>query len=104
MIYLEECQAQQLAAQGAQAESIDQEHPLVKDWVRYETRRQFLRRGGNVLGMAALAAIGGEAGAADVRWPNFPTKAKHVIYLHMVGGPAQMDLYDYKPVMQQYFD
>ncbi|HEY1991260.1 MAG TPA: DUF1501 domain-containing protein, partial [Gammaproteobacteria bacterium] len=25
-------------------------------------------------------------------------------YLHMVGGPAQMDLFDYKPVMQEWFD
>jgi hypothetical protein len=27
-----------------------------------------------------------------------------VIYLHMVGGPSQMDLYDYKPVMREWFD
>jgi hypothetical protein len=31
-------------------------------------------------------------------------KAKHVIYLHMVGGPPQMDLYDYKPVMKEWYD
>jgi len=31
-------------------------------------------------------------------------RAKHIIYLHMVGGPSQMDLYDYKPVMQEYYD
>src|SRR4029079_886716 len=31
-------------------------------------------------------------------------KAKQVIYLHMVGGPSQMDLYDYKPVMGQWYD
>src|SRR6202011_4261080 len=35
---------------------------------------------------------------------HFPTKCKNVIYLHMVGGPAQMDLYDYKPKMKEYFD
>ena len=29
--------------------------------------------------------------------PHFAPKAKQVIYLHMVGGPPQMDLYDYKP-------
>jgi hypothetical protein len=33
-----------------------------------------------------------------------PNKAKHVIYLHMVGGPPQMDLYDYKPVMDDWYD
>ena len=31
-------------------------------------------------------------------------KAKHVIYLHMVGGPPQMDMYDYKPVMGEWYD
>ena len=31
-------------------------------------------------------------------------KAKRVIYLHMVGGPAQMDLFDYKPEMQKWYD
>ena len=36
--------------------------------------------------------------------PHFAPTAKHVIYLHMVGGPPQMDLYDYKPVMQEYYD
>ena len=34
----------------------------------------------------------------------FAPKAKQVIYLHMVGGPPQMDMYDYKPVMGQWFD
>jgi len=27
-----------------------------------------------------------------------------VIYLHMVGGPSQLDLYDYKPKMQEFYD
>jgi hypothetical protein len=27
----------------------------IQDYIRYETRRQFFRRGGTVLGMAALA-------------------------------------------------
>ena len=35
---------------------------------------------------------------------HFAPKAKHVIYLHMVGGPSQMDLYDYKPVMKEWYD
>ena len=30
-----------------------------EDYVRYETRRQFLRRGGNALGTAALATLVG---------------------------------------------
>ncbi len=36
--------------------------------------------------------------------PHFAPKAKHVIYLHMVGGPSQMDLYDYKPQMNDWYD
>ncbi len=81
--------------------------------MRYETRRQFLGRGANALGMAALAALGLDGLASAVRaeatglppgLPHFAPKAKHVIYLHTVGGPPQMDLYDYKPLMQDYYD
>jgi hypothetical protein len=36
--------------------------------------------------------------------PHFPPKAKAVIYLHMNGGPAQMDLWDYKPQLAEFFD
>src|SRR5258708_2787564 len=108
MIYLEECQARALAANPPK-ESIDIMHPLAKEWVQMETRRQFLRRGANALGMAALASLGGDAfaaagGAAKTGLPHWGGKAKHVIYLHCVGGPAQMDLYDYKPQMQAYYD
>ena len=48
---------------------------------------------------SALADVSGKVGLS-----HFAPKAKHVIYLHMVGGPPQMDLYDYKPVMNDYFD
>ena len=84
----------------------------MQHYIRSETRRQFLRRGGNVLGTAALASLMGdrligpaqaaEAGRSLV--PHFAPKAKQVIYLHMVGGPSQMDLYDYKPQMQAWYD
>lgn len=90
-------------------------HPIFEEWVRAETRRQFLSRGANALGWAALSTLAiQEARAAgkspaDPRvnpWsiPGVAPKAKHVIYLHMVGGPPQMDLYDYKPVMQEWYD
>ena len=82
-----------------------------EEYVRYETRRQFFGRGANALGVAALASLFGgrlpEAGAAEApagNPPHFAPKAKHVIYLHMVGGPPQMDMYDYKPVMNDYYD
>src|SRR5262249_5176717 len=81
-----------------------------RDYVRLESRRQFLGRGVNAVGWAALASLLGTdragantTGATPVQ-THFPAKAKQVIYLHMVGGPAQMDLYDYKPQMQEWFD
>ena len=36
--------------------------------------------------------------------PNFAPKAKRVIYLFMSGGPSQLDLWDYKPQLDRYFD
>src|SRR5476651_408038 len=74
------------------------------------TRRQFFARGRNVLGAAALGSLLGEnltraiAGEGKPALPHFPPKAKNVIYLHMVGGPSQIDLYDYKPQMRAWLD
>ena len=76
------------------------------------TRRYFFRAGSHAVGWAALASLLGKNGvqaaeSADIAGPplpHFAAKAKQVIYLHMVGGPSQMDLYDYKPQMQAYFD
>ncbi len=87
-------------------------HPLIQDYVRYETRRQFFRRGASFMGAAALGMMAPRLFGADKKpladgnfvAPHFAPKAKQIIYLHMVGGPPQMDLYDYKPVMQEYYD
>jgi hypothetical protein len=77
------------------------------------TRRHFLGTGTNLLGTASLATLTGSgltnravaaAGSIPHALTHFAAKAKHVIYLHMVGGPSQMDLYDYKPVMKDWFD
>ena len=53
---------------------------------------------------AAAGAGRPQADRAAPLGPHFPGKAKHVIYLHMVGGPSQMDLYDYKPKMDDWYD
>ena len=82
------------------------------DFQRYETRRQFFGRGKSALGYAALATLlgptlrlwGDETGPTKPALPHFPAKVKNIIYLHMVGGPSQMDLYDYKPVMADWYD
>src|ERR1700676_4328749 len=83
---------------------------LFRDYVRFETRRQFLASSLSVAGAAALSTLmEGDARGADPTKPgpaktHHTPKAKSVIYLHMVGGPPQMDLYDYKPKMTDYFD
>ena len=33
--------------------------------------------------------------------PHFPAKAKRIIYLFQSGGPSQLDLYDYKPLLNE---
>ena len=84
-------------------------HPA-HEYVRAETRRQFFARGRNALGTAAVASLMGGAKVlgGDAPLPagvtHFAPKAKRVIYLHMVGGPSQLDLYDYKPKMADWFD
>ncbi len=77
-----------------------------------ESRRHFFTRGKNLLGGAALASLIGDGFAQQALasatgrtpGPQFPPKAKRVIYLHMVGGPSQMDLFDYKPEMMKWYD
>src|SRR5262245_11144654 len=68
------------------------------------TRRQFFRRGGFCLGSAALATLLREdalaAASSDplAPWqPHFRAKAKRVIYLHMIGAPSHLDLFEHKP-------
>ena len=34
--------------------------------------------------------------------PHFAAQAKSVIYLFMAGGPSQLELFDYKPKLQEY--
>ena len=78
------------------------------------TRRHFFSAGSNVLGSAALASLMGTPLRAAERASelapvgaiptHLPPKVKNVIYLHMVGGPSQLDLYDYKPQMNEWYD
>jgi hypothetical protein len=83
-----------------------------EEFQRLETRRQFFARGKNALGYAALASLlgpamkvfGEEPRTGLPSLPHFPGKVKNIIYLHMVGGPSQMDLYDPKPVMNEWYD
>lgn len=56
--------------------------------------------------MSATAGVGQEAAGVHRGLPYLPhykPKAKRVIYLFQSGGPAQMDLFDYKPGLRDKF-
>jgi hypothetical protein len=67
------------------------------------TRRHLFQRCGVGLGTIALASLlNEEASAAPApKMPHFPAKAKRVIFMHMAGGPSQLDLFDPKPKLQE---
>jgi len=86
-------------------------------------RRAFIGNAGVSLGAAALAGLERRLPAATVAaeqsapaaghtrihpplpgLPHHPPRAKSVIYIHLNGGPSQLDLWDYKPQLQEFFD
>lgn len=92
------------------------------------TRRQFFSQQGVRLGGLALASLAGSSLARSAKGangvnddagsttatarvhqpleglPHFTPSAKAIIYLHMNGGPSQLDTWDYKPGLRDYFD
>ena len=86
-------------------------HPT-QEYVQAMTRRHFFGRSALGLGAAALASLWPDASArADTTGtgglaglPHFAPKAKRAIYLFMAGAPCQMDMLDYKPLMNDMFD
>ncbi|MCW5981377.1 MAG: DUF1501 domain-containing protein [Bryobacteraceae bacterium] len=81
--------------------------------LQQRTRRYFLRSCPLALGSFALAEfLGRAAHAAETerstinplapRAPHFKAKAKRIIYLHMAGGPSQLEMFDYKPALQKH--
>ena len=89
---------------------------LQYDILQRQTRRHFLRdctTGLGALWMAEHAAasavraatVGGTAPdpaqPLAPRQPPAQAKAKRVIFLHMCGGPSQLELFDYKPQLEK---
>ncbi len=67
------------------------------------TRRDALNRIGLGFGGLAFNALLAErAGAAKQLPARFPARAKRVIFLFMHGGPSHIDLFDYKPKLEEY--
>jgi uncharacterized protein DUF1501 len=71
------------------------------------TRRDFLTRTTLGLGAAALASllhpasIFPQQGEGPVDLPHFVPRVKRVIYLFQSGGPSQLELFDYKPLLRE---
>lgn len=78
------------------------------------SRRDFLSSLGGGFGAVALGALLQQAHGAQppavrldpvnpfaAREPHFKARAKSVIFIHMVGGPSQVDTFDYKPELQK---
>lgn len=81
--------------------------------LRATTRRHFFADCGVGLGSVALASLLSDgrllaSPTAERRTnplaplpPHFPAKAKTVIFLFMAGGPSQLELFDYKPKLNE---
>ncbi len=77
------------------------------------TRRHFLTNATLGLGSLGLLQLLGDSPALAQQTtksigglpglPHFPPKVKRVIYLFQSGGPAQQDLFDYKPLLNEKF-
>src|SRR5947207_14279156 len=79
------------------------------------SRREFLwQMGAGFAGVALTALLDGDGfftrealaegpliAPLAPKPPHFGTKAKACIFLFMYGGPSQMDLFAYKPVLQK---
>jgi hypothetical protein len=66
------------------------------------TRRHFFQSVGYGLGGAALTSLmAREAAASEQVGSHFAPRARSVIYIHMVGAPSHLDLFDHKPELQR---
>jgi hypothetical protein len=88
-----------------QSSSASKHFPVVQN------RREFLLRSGGGLGSIALTwLLNQEAKASEktsvnplaAKKPHFEPKAKSVIFMFMVGGTSQMDLFDPKPALEKW--
>ena len=76
-------------------------HEANETALRMTTRRHFLGGCATGLGAAYLAERAAASGG-DMPGVAPEAKIKRVIYLHMVGAPSQLELFDYKPELAKY--
>src|SRR5579863_8820264 len=83
---------------------------ITQETKKLMTRRWFFRDCGVGLGAIALGSLlgaekafgAGKANPLLPKAPQFPAKAKNVIYLFMAGAPSHLELFDYKPMLAKY--
>ena len=73
------------------------------------TRRHFFGLGAAGIGGLALDSLLGPdllglKNSVPTTGTHFRPTAKRVIYMHMEGAPSQLDLFDYKPGLQKYYN
>jgi len=80
-------------------------NPLLEHHNAAYSRRQFFRKSGTGLGMAALGSLLGKTGLSSLaaQVPQIAPRAKRAIYISLIGAPSQIDLFDYKPDLQKRF-
>jgi Protein of unknown function (DUF1501) len=74
------------------------------------TRRALFQHAGMGLSSIALSSLLGESSRAEIavadpqaaKPPHFQPRAKNVIFLHMVGAPSQLELFDHKPTLAKF--
>lgn len=85
------------------------QNPLIH-FQNHLDRRHFLKKTSMGLGAIALSSLleksvyGRHAGSFpfnDLPGPHFTPKAKRVVYLFQSGGPSQLELFDYKPLLKE---
>ncbi|WP_298867415.1 DUF1501 domain-containing protein [uncultured Gimesia sp.] len=74
--------------------------------LRDQTRRHFFETcgiGAGAIGLATLMQSEKQAQASPsaLGKTHHPPKAKNVIYLFMAGGPSQLEMFDFKPKLQE---
>ena len=85
-------------------------HPL-EEHANLLSRRALFQNASLGLGGIALASMLAEDGRGAPTEsrpssgivPHFAPRAKNVIFLHMVGAPSHLDLFEYKPQLSQTF-
>ena len=85
---------------------LNDERRLLK--AHLQTRRCFLSKSASGLGGVVFSSLMGGPKAADEaggflrpKPPHFIPRAKRIIYLYMAGAPSQLELFDYKPKLQE---